>query len=111
LYTPEDNHSRIISYREIPTVKVKGEYPNGDYEYNYPGIKDLGFYPPKGTGEWFSGMLVAGDGVDLGDLDKKWMVREQVDFRIKLDRDHNGNFYWKAYFLDFPEVQMNFLNN
>ena len=111
LYTPEGDHLKIISCREITTVKVRGEYPNGEYEYTYLGIKALGFYPPKGMGKWFSGMLVAGDGVDLSDLDKTWMVREQVYFRIKLDKKHDGTLHWKTYFLDFPEVQMNFLNN
>ena len=110
LYTPEDDHTRIISYREITTVKVRGDYPDGDYEYTYPGIKALGFYPPKGTGKWFSGMLVAGDGIELSDIDKKWMVREQVYFRIKLDKKPEGILHWKICFLDFPEVPLNFDN-
>ena len=46
LYTPEDNHYKVIDFREITTVSViKGEYPNGKYDYNYPGIKKDGFYP------------------------------------------------------------------
>ncbi len=62
----------------------------------------------KGTEKWFSGMLVAGDRTELDDHDKKWMVREQVYFRIKLNKKREGNFEWKAYWLDFPEVHIDF---
>jgi len=102
LYTNEYNHYEIIDYREITTVKVIGDYPNGDYNYYYPGIKKLDFYPRKGTGKWFSGTLVVGDGTDLDEEDKKWMIRERLDFRIKMDRDSLGQLSWKAYYIDFP---------
>jgi hypothetical protein len=108
MYTPEDDYKRIIGYREIPTVKISGSYPNGEYKYTYPGVKAQGFYPPKGTGKWFSGILVAGDGTRLDDLDKRWMIREQVYFRIKVDKGHDGKLFWKTYFLDFPEVSLDF---
>ena len=107
LYTPEDNHHVVIDYREISTVKVKGTYPNGSYDYSYPGIKDLGFYSPKGTGRWFSGTLVVGDGTDLDASDKEWMVKEELYFRIKMVRDDNGNLQRKTYCIDFPEVSLN----
>ena len=109
LYTKEDNHCEVISYREITTVKVKGGYPNGEYSYTYPGIRDQGFYPHKGEGKWFSGTLVVGDGVELDEEDKKWMIREQLDFRIKMDIDHLGRLSWKAYYIDFPIVSLDLM--
>jgi hypothetical protein len=107
LYTPEDNHHVVIDYREIPTVRVKGNYPNGNYDYSYPGIKKLDFYSPKGKGRWFSGTLVVGDGTDLDASDKEWMVKEQLYFRIKMVRADNGKLQWKTYCIDFPEVLLN----
>jgi len=103
-YTDECNHCEIVDYREITTVKVKGNYPNGQYTYSYPGIKKQGFYPRKGTGKWFSGTLVVGDGIDLDEMDMKWMIRDQMDFRIKMDRDSLGQLSWKAYYADFAVV-------
>ena len=109
LYTKEHDHHEVIAYREIPTVKVRGKYPDGDYSYTYPGTKKMGFYPPKGAGKWFSGTLVVGGGVELEELDKKWMVREQLDFRIKMDRDAQGQLSCKAYYIDFPVVSLDLL--
>lgn len=106
LYTNENNHYEIIDYREITTVKVTGDYPNGEYGYKYPGIKKQGFYPPKGEGKWFSGTLVVGDTTKLDEEDKKWMIREQLDFRIKMDRDSLEQLSWRAYYLDFPIVSL-----
>jgi hypothetical protein len=108
LFTKEDDHCEIVCYREIPTVRVKGDYPNGDYNYIYPGIKALGFYPRKGAGKWFSGTLVVGDGIDFEEGERKWMVREQMDFRIKMDKNDQGRLSWKAYYLDFPSVPLEF---
>jgi len=71
LYTSEQNHYEIIDCKEITTVKVTGNYPDGEYKYTYPGIKEQGFYPPKSSGRWFSGTLVVGDGVDLDVEDKR----------------------------------------
>ena len=107
LYTKEHDHHEIIEYREIPTVQVVGDYPNGEYYYKYPGIVKLGFYQPKGSGKWFSGTLVVGDGADLKERDKQFMVsRDQMDFRIKMDRDAKGQLTWKAYYIDFPIVSL-----
>lgn len=108
LFTKEDDHLKIISYKEITTVKIKGDYPNGEYNYTYPGIKALGFYPRKGEGKWFSGTLVVGDEIDFDESERKWMVREQMDFRIKMDKDDQGRLSWKAYYLDFPSVPLEF---
>jgi hypothetical protein len=108
LYTDEHDHHKVIAYREIPTVKVIGDYPNGEYRYVYPGIKSKGFYPRKGSGKWFSGTLVVGDGTALEDEDKKWMIREQLDFRIKMQLDSPERLSWKAYFIDFPIVPVEF---
>ena len=99
LYGEEGNHYEIIDYREIITIKVRGDRDDG---YTYPGIKDQGFYPPKGIGKWFSGTLVVGDSTDLDEGDKKWMIRDKMDFRIKMDRDSLGRLSWKAYYVDFP---------
>ena len=111
LYTEEHDHHKIIEYREIETVRVKGDYPDGDYEYYYPGIRDLNFYPPKGTGKWFSGTLVVvvGDGIELEDGDKKWMIRDKMDFRIKMVMDSSGQPSWRAYYIDFPIVSLELL--
>jgi len=109
LYTTEDIHTQVIDHKEIPTVEVKGDYPDGDYEYTYPGISKRGFYPPKGTGRWFSGTLVVGDGTDLDASDKEWMVKEQLYFRIKMDSGGNGELQWKAYCIDFPSVSLNLI--
>lgn len=108
LYTKEHDHHEVITYREIPTVKVIGDYPNGEYRYIYPGIKSMGFYPRKGSGGWFSGTLVVGDGTELEEEDKKWMIREQLDFRIKLHVDPPERLSWKAYFINFPIVSVGF---
>ena len=109
LYTKEHDHHEVITYREIPTVKLIGDYPNGEYRYIYPGIKKMGFYPPKGTGKWFSGTLVVGGGVELEEEDKKWMIREQLDFRIKMDGDPVGKWSYKTYCVDFPTVSLDLL--
>lgn len=109
MYTTVDDHSVIIGYKEIPTVKVIGSYPNGDYYYKYPGIKKLGFYPKKNTGRWFSGTLVFGDGTELDQSDMKWMLRDGMYFRIKSAMDDNGKLVWKAYYLHYPEVSLDSL--
>ena len=102
LYTKEDNHYEIVDFREIATVKVTGDYPNGEYEYRYPGIKKQGFYPPKTSGKWFSGTLVVGAGTELWEGEKEWMIRDKMDFRIKMDRDSLGQLSWTVYYVDFP---------
>jgi len=107
LYTKEHDHHEIVDYREITTVTVTGDYPNGKYNYYYPGIRNLGFYLPTGTGKWFSGTLVFGDGTDLDEQDKRMMVsRDQMDFRIKMHRDSLGELSWKVYYIDFPIVSL-----
>jgi hypothetical protein len=108
LYTEEHDHGKVTSYREIPTVKVIGDYPDGEYRYVYPGIKAMGFYPRKSSGKWFSGTVVVGGGLELDEEDKKWMIREQLDFRIKMDIDSLGRLSWNAYFIDFPMVSVEF---
>ena len=108
LYTDEHDHYEIVDYREITTVIVKGDYPNGEYDYYYPGIKKQGFYPRRSTGKWFSGTLVVGDGTELEEGDKQWMIRDQMDFRIKMHVDSLGRLSWKAYFIDFPIVSLEF---
>ena len=106
LYTKEHNHHEIIGYREITTVKVSGDYPNGEYKYYYPGIKKQDFYLPKDTGKWFSGTLVVGDGIELDEEDKLWMIRDNMDFRIKMGRDPTGEWSYKAYCIDFPIISL-----
>lgn len=106
MYTSEDDHSKIIDYKEIPTVEVTGNYLSGDYDYKYPGIAKLGFYSKKGTGRWFSGTLVFGDGTELDESDKKWMLGDGMYFRIKVAMDNNGKLIWKAYYLHYPEVSL-----
>ena len=100
LYTSEKDHCEILCYKEITSVVVRGNYPNGDYAYNYPGIKKAGFYPPSGAGKWFSGTLVVGTGTDLEEGDKEWMIRDHMDFRILMDMDSPRQY--KVYYMDFP---------
>jgi len=100
LYSKEDNHYEIIDYREIPTVQVSGD------SYRYPGIKKLDFYPHKGTGRWFSGTLVVGDELELDNEDKSLMLRDKMDFRIKMDKDPTGGWSYKAYCIDFPTASL-----
>ena len=109
LYTTVHDHSKVIDYKEIPTVQITGNYPDGDYDYKYPGISKLDFYPSKSTGRWFSGTLVVGDGTDLSESDIKWMMRDEMYFRIKVDKDRAGKLQWKAYNLDYPEVSLDLL--
>lgn len=109
MYTTVDDHSEIIDYKEIPTVQVIGNYPNGDYDYRYPGIGKLGFYSKKSTGRWFSGTLVFGDGTELDESDKKWMLSDGMYFRIKAAIGNNGELLWKAYYLHYPEVSLDLL--
>lgn len=100
LYGKEDNHYEIIDYREAPVQK------KGDGDYSCCGMKDQGFYPPKGEGKWFSGALVVGDTTELDEGDKQWMIRDQMDFRIKMDRDPTGEWSYKAYCIDFPAAPL-----
>ena len=109
MYTTVDDHSEIIDYKEIPTVQVTGNYPNGDYDYKYLGISELGFYPKKSTGRWFSGTLVFGDRTELDESDKKWMLRDEMYFRIKVYKDSDGKLQWRVYYLDYPEVSLDLL--
>ena len=77
--------------------------------YKYLGISELGFYPKKSTGRWFSGTLVFGDDTELDESDKKWMLRDEMYFRIKVVKDSKGKLQWKAYYLDYPEVSLDLL--
>lgn len=104
LYTDEHDHHKVISYREITTVKVIGDYQKGKYDYCYSGIKNQDFYPHKGTGKWFSGTLVVGDGTELEEGDKQWIFGDKMDFRIKMEMDPVARLAGKAYFIDFPVV-------
>lgn len=102
LYTNEKEHYKVIDIKEIRTVRVSGNYPE-DYSYTYPGIRDQGFYPKKGLGMWFSGTLVVGDGLDLDEGDKRWMKKDEMYFRIKVDIDLQRK---KAHIVDFAEVSV-----
>lgn len=109
LYTPETDHYQVIDWREIPTVKVTrviGDYPNGKYEYCYPGARKAGFYPAKGEGKWFSGTLVVGDAIMLSEPDMRWMVRDRMHFRIKRDRNAQGEWDCRAYDEDFAPASL-----
>ena len=107
LYGREDDHLDIMDYRRIETVKARGED-----DYYYPGIKKQGFYPPRGTGKWFSGTLVVGGGLDLDDSyaygsDRYWMIRDQMDFRIKMHRNSpTAPWSYKVYVLDISETAL-----
>ena len=100
LYGKEDNHYEIIGYKIAPVQK------KGDDDYTCRGMKNLDFYPHKGEGKWFSGTLVVGDGIELDEGDKLWMIRDKMDFRIKMHRDLMGKWSYKAYCIDFPTVSL-----
>ncbi len=100
LYSKEDNHYEIIDYRKAPVQK------KGDDDYTCRGMRDAGFYPDKGEGKWFSGTLVIGDGIELDDGDKFWMLRDKMDFRIKMARDPVRQWSCKAYCIDFPTASL-----
>ena len=100
LYSKEDNHYEIIDYKIAPVQK------KGDDDYTCRGMKNLAFYPDKGEGKWFSGTLVVGDGTELDEGDKSWMLRDKMDFRIKMDRDAAGEWSYKAYCIDFPTASL-----
>ena len=100
LYGKENNHYEIIEYREAPVQR------KGDDDYTCRGMGKQGFYPGKGEGKWFSGTLVVGDTIQLDDGDKSWMVRDRMDFRIKMDKDPTGKWSCKAYYIDFPIVSL-----
>ena len=100
LYGKEDNHYEIIDYRKAPVQK------KGDDDYTCRGMRDAGFYPDKGEGKWFSGTLVIGDGTELDDGDKFWMLRDKMDFRIKMARDPVRQWSCKAYCIDFPTASL-----
>ncbi len=104
MYGDEADHLHIISCREITTVKAKG-----DRGYRYPGIKDCGFYPERGTGIWFTGTLVAGDGLELNHDDRHWMIRDEMDFRVKLDRSGEREWDWRAYVVEVNETTLHLL--
>lgn len=102
LYTREDDHLEVIERREMQ-VKVSGNYASGDFTYKHPGAKRDGFYPPSGTGRWFSGTWVFGDGLELDDDDRRWMIRDQMAFRVKVALDSRGEMQSKAHVLSFVE--------
>ncbi|MDP2931822.1 MAG: hypothetical protein Q8O05_04900 [Chloroflexota bacterium] len=81
-------------------MKVRGD------TYNYPGIGKLHFYSHKGEEKWFSGTLVVGDTTDLDDEDKSLMIRDGMDFRIKMDKDSQGQWQYKVYCLDFVTASL-----
>jgi hypothetical protein len=109
LDTPETNHYQVIGWREILTVtvtRVIGHYPNGKYEYTYPGVTKAGFYHAKGKGIWFSGTLVVGDAIMLSEPDMRWMRKEGLYFRIKRDRNAQGEWDCRAYDRDFAPASL-----
>ena len=96
-FSKRRTHWDIIELRKLP-IEVE-EVENG-FTYKYPGIKRLGFYPERSSPKRFCGTFVIGDGVDLSLDDAYWMGREQVDFRMKMDRDDAGEFVYKAWAFD-----------
>ena len=96
-FSKRRTHWDIVEVRQLP-IEVK-EVEDG-FTYKYPRIKELGFYPPPSSPKRFCGTFVMGDGMDLSLGDAYWMGREQVDFRIKMDRDDTGKLAYKAWAFD-----------
>lgn len=105
LYTKEDDRSHVLRCRELP-LKLNGSYPNGEHSYTWPGITKAGFYAKKGSGEWFEGTWIFGDGLNLDTNDIRWMGREETPVRVKVDRDASGRYEWKAYRLSPVQIQV-----
>jgi len=96
-YSKRRTHWDIVEVKQLP---IKVEEVEGGHTYRYPGIKKLGFYPPRNSPKRFCGTLVVGDTVELGLSEAYCMGREQVDFRIKMDKDDTGKLAYKAWAYD-----------
>lgn len=96
-FSKRRTHWDILEVKPLP-IQEK-EVKNG-FTYTYPGIKALGFYHPQSSPKRFCGTFVIGDGVELSMGDAYWMGREQIDFRIKMDRDNTGKLKYKAWAFD-----------
>ena len=88
----------IIEIRKLP-VQVERKTKDG-FVYTYPGIKNLGFYPPRNSTKRFCGTFVIGDGLELSLEDAYWMGRDRMDFRLKIDKDAMGELTFKALGVD-----------
>ena len=104
LYTSEVDHFTVVEAIQIERVKkdAKGGY-------TYPGISKLGYYPKRGNGRWFSGTLVIGDGLDLEQDDKSWMIRDEMFFRIKAHKDSSGFWDLRTYVVEVSPTQLNLI--
>ena len=96
-FSKRRTHWDIVEVRQLPIKVIEVE---GGFTYKYPGIKELGFYPPRSSPKRFCGTFVVGGGVELSLEDAYWMGREQIDFRIKMDRDNTGKLAYKAWAFD-----------
>jgi hypothetical protein len=108
LYSGEKNHFEVNEFKEIEAVTLSGRYPDGQYTYEYPGVKSKALAPPDGSGKCLSGTLVIGDGLDIGDRDEKRMIRGNQFFRIKMDRDPGGEWESSACYIQFAEASLAF---
>ena len=106
LYMKEDDRNQVLRCRELPLQLSRGVYPEGDFSYTWPGTRNAGFYVKKGSGEWFEGTWIFGDGLDLDADDTRWMGKEETPVRIKVDRDASGRHKWKAYRLSPVEIDV-----
>ena len=108
LYSKEQHQFEVIDFKEIPNITVTGTYPKGDYNYQYPGIKGLAFYPKPGSGKRFCGTLVIGDGLDIGEVDEKWIAKDNLNFMIKMDREVGGEWQSNACYIEFNNANLAF---
>jgi len=103
----EENRSEVLRCRELDKLRLsRGTYPDGDFTYTWPGARADGFYVKKGSGEWFEGTWIFGDGLDLDKDDIRWMDKEETPVRAKVVRDDHGNYNWRAYRLAPVEIQV-----
>jgi hypothetical protein len=96
-FSKRRTHWDILEVRKLPIKLIK---VGSGFSYIYPGIKKLGFYPERNSSKRFCGTFVIGDGVELSLGDAYWMGREQLDFRIKMERDDAGQLIYEAWAFD-----------
>lgn len=94
LFSKRRTHWDIIEIQKNPITILEVE---DGYTYFYPGMKELGFYPPRNSPKRFCGTFVVGEGLELGLVDAYWMGREQIDLRIKMEGDESGKLTYKAW--------------
>ena len=51
-----------------------------------------------------------GDGLELDDDDRRWMIRDEMTFRVKVDVDDKGQLQSKAHIVSFVESSVELID-